>query len=244
MRPILFQWRGIEIYSYPAMLYLGLVFGITAGNYAAHVTRLDSARVFVATLLLLLPALAGARLLSVFSHWELYQRDLKRIWRRSEGGSALYGGLVALLLSVPLLAVLHVPFWTFWDVATFTILIAMILTRFGCLLNGCCAGRATQGWYTLSLPNRDGIWQRRLPTQLLEAGWAFLLLVGAVASWHLMPFRGALFLSAVVGYGMGRFVLELTRESQDRVGKLRLHHAISVTLIALALTTFIVVWRM
>jgi len=243
MRRILFQWHGIKIFSYPAMLYFGLLFGIVAGNFAAHVANLNSAHVFVATLLLLVPALVGARLLFVVSHWEYYRREPKRIWRRSEGGGALYGGLpLALLVSLPLLHILRLPFGAFWDVATFTILIGMILARIGCLLNGCCAGRTTEGWLALYLPDHQGIWQRRMPTQLLEAAWAIVLLIGAIVIWHQMPFQGALFLLALAGYSTGRFWLEFTRESQDRVGKIQLYQTTSLVLVVLSLMTFFVVW--
>ncbi len=147
-----------------------------------------------------------------------------------------------ILVSIPLLNILHLPFGAFWDVATFTILIGMIFTRAGCLLNGCCAGRATEGRLALYLPDHQGIWQRRIPTPLLEAAWTAILLVGAVTLWHQMPFRGALFLYGLAGYGIGRFLLEFTRECQDRVGKIKLYHAISAVLIVLSLTTFFVVW--
>lgn len=241
MRRVLFKWQDIEIYSYPAMLYLGLLFGIVAGNYAAHLANLNAASVFVAMLLILIPALVGARLLFVASHWKFYRREPTRIWQRSDGGGAMYGGLpFTLLCSIPLLSVLHVPFGAFWDVATFAILIGMIFTRVGCLLNGCCAGRATRGRFALYLPDHQGIWRRRIPTQLLEAGWSVVLLAGEVATWHQMPFQGALFLSALASYSLGRFLLEFMRESQERMGKLTLHHAISATVVALSLITFFV----
>ena len=243
MRRVLFKWQGIEIYSYPAMLYLGLLFGIVAGNRAAHLANLNPASVFVATLLLLIPALVGARLLFVASQWKFYHREPTRIWQRSDGGGAMYGGLpFALLCSLPLLSALHVPFGAFWDVATITILIGMIFTRVGCLLNGCCAGRATPGRFALYLPDHQGIWRRRIPTQLLEAGWAVVLLAGEVATWHQMPFRGAVFLSALAGYSIGRFLLEFTRESQERMGRLTLHQALSAALAALSLFTFFAAW--
>ena len=243
MRRVLFHWHGVKIYSYPAMLYLGLVFGVVAGNYAANLAGLNSARVFVATLLLLIPALIGARLLFVGSHWEIYRREPRRIWRRSEGGAALYGGLpLSLLASVPLLGALQVPFGAFWDVATFTILVGMIFGRFGCLLHGCCSGRPTEGRFALCLANHQGTWQRRIPTQLLEAGWAAVLLAGAVAFWDQMPFPGALFLYALAGYGLGRFVLESTREEQDKVGKITIHRLISAVLLGLSLTTLGIGW--
>jgi hypothetical protein len=35
MRRILFSWSGFNVYSYPAMLYLGMVAGVFAGAHAA-----------------------------------------------------------------------------------------------------------------------------------------------------------------------------------------------------------------
>ena len=73
--------------SYPAMLYLGLVCGVAASNVAAHAAQLAAGRVFVATLILLIPALLGARLLFVLTHWELYRADPGRIWRRAKAAA-------------------------------------------------------------------------------------------------------------------------------------------------------------
>jgi prolipoprotein diacylglyceryltransferase len=154
------------------MLYFGLVAGVVAGNAAAHASRIDAFRVFVATHILIVPALAGARLFYVATHWPVYRHDLRRIWNRGEGGFAQYGGLIVMLpLSVPVLAALQLPFGAFWDVAAFTILVGMIITRIGCLMNGCCAGRPSRMWGSVYLPNHLGVWERRIPTQCLEAVW-------------------------------------------------------------------------
>lgn len=147
-----------------------------------------------------------------------------------------------LLASVPLLDSLQLPFAAFWDVAVFTILIGMTFTRIGCWLNGCCAGRPTEGRFAMYLPNAQGIWRQRIPTQLLEAGCAVLLLAGAIALWNRLPFRGALFLLVVAGYSGGRLVLETTREDQDRIGRFTIHHGISVLLIVLSGIIFWVAW--
>ncbi len=53
MRRILFRWRGVTVWSYPAMLYVGLVAGVVAGNVAAHVVGIDAFRAYVATLVLI-----------------------------------------------------------------------------------------------------------------------------------------------------------------------------------------------
>ena len=104
MRPILFRWRGVEVRSYPAMLYVGLVLGVGAGNVAAHALRVDALRVYVATLILIVPALAGARLLFVATHWAQYRKDRARIWDRRDSGFSMYGALPLMLAcSAPLL---------------------------------------------------------------------------------------------------------------------------------------------
>lgn len=236
MRPILFRWGAVVVYSYPAMLYTGLVLGLGAGNYAANAAGIDSVLVFAATLALIIPALAGARLLFVVLNREAFRNGRRSIWRRS-GGAAMFGGLPpALILSVPLLRVLGLPFGVFWDVATFTILVGMVVTRIGCLLHGCCAGRPTTGWISLRLPDHRGVWQRRVPCPLLECGCAGVLLVGAVLLWQRLPFPGALFLVVASGYGVIRMPLESARERLDRSAiDLRVHRLVPMAVSAVSL---------
>lgn len=244
MHPLFLERRGIKIYSYPMMLYLGLVFGTVAGNFAANINHLDTYRIFVATLILTVPMLIGARMLYVMMHWRIYRKARHRIWARSEGGGILYGGLIFLLLSsVPILYLLQIPHGEFWDIATITILVAMIFTKIGCQLNGCCAGRVVKGFPGVYLPNHAGSWHIRLPSQILEAGWAAILLTGAIFTWNRLPFSGALFLMALAGYGLARFLLEYTREEQNYLfWKLTLSHILSVAIVCLSVSILIFNW--
>ncbi len=224
------------------MLYVGLVAGVVAGNVAAHAAGIDAFRAFVATLLLIVPALIGAKLFYVASHWRLYRQSPRRIWNRRQGGAAQFGGFALVLpLSVPLLSTLRLAFGAFWDVAVFTILGAMIFGRVGCLLNGCCAGRPSKSW-GVYLPNSVGVWDRRIPTQCLEAGWAAVLLVFAMAVWRWLPFPGALFALVTAGYGCGRVVLETTRELLPGASRFTIHHAISVLMIVLSVAALTAGW--
>ncbi len=243
MRRILLEWHGIPIYSYPAFLYLGLVFGMVAENHAAHVAGLDPGRVFLATLALIVPALVGARLLYVASRWQSYWREPQRIWQRSEGGAAMLGAVPFMVLAaVPVLAGFELPFGAFWDVATFCILVGMIFARIGCLLNGCCSGRPSEGRWAIRLADHRGIWRRRFPSQLLEAGWAALLLVGAAIVWPASPFPGALFLAGLGGYAAGRVLLEATRETRQALGPIDLQQLLTTVLSGLALACLVLLW--
>lgn len=235
MRRVLFRLFGLPIHSYPAMLYVGLVLGAVAGNYAANAAGLHSWRVFVATVLLAVPSVGGARILFVATHWSHYRVNRSSIWDLSEGGMGQYGGiLLAVPLSVPLLAAMELPFGAFWDVGSFTILVGMICTRIGCLMNGCCSGRPSTAWFSLYLPNSRGVWEQRMPTQLMEAGWATLLLIAAIMLWGKLPFDGALFVFVAAGYATGRLAMESTRDLRAAGRRFTIHHAISLLIIALS----------
>jgi phosphatidylglycerol:prolipoprotein diacylglycerol transferase len=213
VRRVLFSWRGIDVHSYPALLYVGLTCGLYAGYGAAATMPMDPDRAAAGVLLLIVPALIGARLWFVLTHWQVFRHEPRRIWRRRDGGAALAGGLLlALALSPAVLAGLELPFAAFWDAATFTMLVGMIFARVGCLLNGCCAGRPCQGRLALRLPDHAGHWERRYPVQLLELATAVTLLAGAAAIATAPPFPGAVFVFALAGYGCARSILNPLRE--------------------------------
>lgn len=243
MRPVLFRRWGLTIASYPALLYAGLVAGVVAGNAAAHSAGVDALRVFVATFTLIVPSLIGARLFYVVTHLRFYRQDPRRIWRRREGGLSLYGGLVcALFCSVPVLAALRLSRGVFWDVAVFTLLVGMVFARIGCWLNGCCAGRLSGSWLAPFLPNPEGVWGNRLPTQCLELGWAVVLLILAIAIWPRLPFPGALFWIVAGGYAAGRLFLESTREPLPGASRFTINHGISIVIILLSVATLTARW--
>jgi prolipoprotein diacylglyceryl transferase len=233
-RRYLLRWHGLNVPGYTAMLYVGCVAGVLAGAAAAGAAGLDESRVALAIIALLIPALAGARLWFVVEHWGVFRREPRRIWRRSEGGSALHGGLaLSLVVSVPFLAVLGLPFWRFWDAASITMLIGLACTRVGCLMNGCCGGRRSSGRLAVRLPDEHGDWQKRIPTQLLEAGWAVLVLTCAVLARPGAPFAGAVFVGVVAAYGAGRLVLEPTRAAAgSRASRANLAFVAALTLVA------------
>jgi phosphatidylglycerol:prolipoprotein diacylglycerol transferase len=199
LRPVLLTVRGRALHSYPCLLYLGSV----AGTLAAAAAAPDqlAVRVALATTVLIVPALVGSRLLYVLTHLDAYRGRRRLAVRRSAGGGAMYGGLIlALPLSLPLLRVLDVPLGIYWDAAVFALLVGMIFTRVGCLLHGCCRGT------------------RRIPTSVLEAALACVLLTGAFALHGSVPFDGALFLGALAAYATGRLALDFTRAERWRGG--------------------------
>ena len=180
------------------MLYIGFVLGVVCG---AHETGLEYARFSASALILLVPALIGGRLWYRVGHPKL-----------QGAGAGLYGGLVlSFVVSWPVLRLTGLDFWRFWDGAAVILLVGMAVTRVGCLMTGCCAGRETQGPFGIWLPDHEGEWKRRYPTQLIEAGWSATIL--AIGAWLYTPSdpAGLLFLGSAAAYGLGRLALELLR---------------------------------
>jgi phosphatidylglycerol---prolipoprotein diacylglyceryl transferase len=204
----------VQLQPYTLMLYIGTIAGIGAGAAIARAEGESAAAFAGAAILLLIPALVGARLWFVLQHLELFRVEPARIWRRSEGGSAVFGGLIAsLVLSEAVLRPLGLSFWGFWDAAAVTMLVGLVVTRFGCLMNGCCYGRETTGVFGLWLPDERGEWRRRIPTQLFEAAWGILVLALALIVRPTLDGSGGLFALIAAGYGFGRMLLEPTRAS-------------------------------
>ena len=155
----------------------------------------------------------------------------------------MLGGVPLMLgASVPLLKWLALPFWVFWDVATFCILTAMVFTRLGCLLNGCCAGRPCDSAWAVNLPNRRAVSAKRYPTQILEGLVALSLLVIAGALYQPIADKpGVLFLTVTASYASARLALEPLREDRTRVGPFDIQQLISAGLMAFAFVGLILV---
>ncbi|MEO3761392.1 prolipoprotein diacylglyceryl transferase family protein [Mycobacterium sp. B14F4] len=196
-RPYLFSVGRFRVSSYAALLYLGFVLGTVGGAWE---TGLDNTRFAACAVVLLVPALLGGRL------WYLAQHG------RTTSGAGLYGGLVlSFLLSWPVVRLAGLDFWRFWDGAAVVLLVGMIVTRFGCLMTGCCAGRETQGSWGVWLPDSSGEWKRRYPTQLLESGVSAMILVVGLALYTPSGPPGVLFFGSAAAYGCARVVLESLR---------------------------------
>jgi phosphatidylglycerol:prolipoprotein diacylglycerol transferase len=222
-------------HSYVSMLYIGAITGIFAGTHWAELHGLSASKVFLTMLLIFPAALVGARLLFVALHWRVFARDRKRIWSTSEGGAALYGGLVlSFLLSLALNWMTRLPLGRFWDAVAIAMLVGMIFTRTGCALQGCCAGRPSQSWIAFPMPDVHAVWRRRLPFPLFEVGVAALTLAVCTKLFGESP-GGCLFLGALAMYAGGRWLFEPTREKVDRFRGWSVHRMISVVLILVGL---------
>lgn len=212
-RRYLFRVGKFKVPSYAATLYVGFVLGTTVGGMVVEAAGLNVARFNLAAVLLLVPALVGGWLWPVMQNPQRMVERLGSLRAEGRGAGGLYGGLVAsFIVSVPVLQLLGLDFWRFWDGGAVLLLVGMTVTRFGCLMTGCCAGRETQSTFGMWAPDHTGRWRCRFPTQLFEAGWSALILLAELLLRTRLSVPGVLFLTAAAAYGAGRLGLELLRE--------------------------------
>ena len=226
-RRYLFSVGRFRVSSYAALLYLGFVLGVIGG---AHETALEYTRFAASAVILLVPALLGGRL------WYLAQHS-----RAPTAGAGLYGGLVlSFACSWPVVRLAGLDFWRFWDAAAVVLLVGMIVTRFGCLTTGCCAGRETSGPCGVWLPDSSGEWKRRYPTQLLESAWSAMILIVGLALYTPSDPPGVLFFGSATAYGCGRLILELLRADAHASARgTRMNVAFSALLAVGSLVAFV-----
>lgn len=165
------------------------------------------ARVLLVSLVACVVGVVGAKLYYVVGH--LVKGDLRRGLSMLTGGMCIQGFVIGAIATVLVgAAVADVAVLPLLDVTGRALLFGMTIGRFGCLLGGCCAGRATASrWGVWSSDRRLGM--RRIPTQLLESAAAFIIgVVAAALVWTGTPQRlGATFVGAIAAYTLVRQVL-------------------------------------
>lgn len=223
------------------MLYLGFGVGVAFGG---HRSGLACPRFAAAALILLVFALVGSRIWYLIGHPKFLGGDAGAAGM-ADAGAGLYGGLVlSFAVSWPLLHLMGLAFWRFWDGAAVILLVGMAITRIGCLMNGCCCGRETHGPFGFWLPDTGGEWKRRYPTQLFEAVWATMILVVGVTVPGLSDHPGLLFLGSAAAYGIGRAGLELLRaDAAGAALPTRINVGFSLVLTAISLVAIAVKLR-
>jgi len=236
-RRYLFRVGRVRIPSFAALLYLGFSVGVVFGGYE---TGLDYPRFTASALVLLVAALIGSRIWYVIGHPKLLASRTGTV-RVQDAGAGLYGGLVlSFALSWPVLRLMGLEFWRFWDGAAIVLLVGMAVTRIGCLMNGCCSGRETHGPFGLWLPDDRGEWKRRYPTQIFESAWSATILIVGVLLYEPSHRPGLLFLGSAAAYGIGRLGLELLRaDAASTALPTRINVAFSGMLAVVSIAAFV-----
>ena len=229
--------KSFEIFGFPIAFY-GIIIGIAilSGAYfamaVAKKTHQDSEFYFDLTMIAVVTSLLGARLYYVIFSWEDYKDNVWEIFDFRSGGLAIYGGIIAGVLTAYLFSKRRKKkFLLVADTACTGLILGQIIGRWGNFFNREAFGGYSDGllamqirmdeaaYTTQDLLDKavtvDGVQYIQVqPTFLYESLWNLGVLVIILLYRKHKKFNGELFMMYLFGYGIGRFIIEQFRTDQ------------------------------
>ena len=246
---------GIEIAYYGVIIALGMLAGALVAYREAKKTGQKVDDYIDFTLYTLIAAIIGARIYYVIFEWDYYSAHPLEIFNLRAGGLAIYGGVMASALTLFIFTkVKKLKFWLMADTAVQGLIIGQIIGRWGNFFNREAFGGYTDSLFAMQLPVSEakGITQELIehlvtidgvsyvqvhPTFLYEGTWNLLLFIGICLYKRHKKFDGEIFAIYLMGYGVGRFIIEGLRTDQlviKALGGIAASQVLSIILIVLA----------
>jgi len=250
MHPVLIDFGSIKIYSYGFMIAVGVLLAVAylviRGRKEVNLTFDQANNLF---LILFAAAFIGGKVFLFFEDPSRYAHNPKQLFTGS--GFVFYGSF---LFAVPAMLWFFkrnkLPVYQMLDIMAVVTCLVHLFGRVGCFMAGCCYGKPTTGAFGVVFT--DPHCQARplgtplYPTQLLEAGYIFVVMVFLLLLRARKEFHGQLFVLYLMLYAVGRFVLEYFRGDGSRgfvmEGYLSHSQFIALTLLGVA-AWFYVRWR-
>ena len=225
---------GIEIAYYGIIIGTAILLGFWIAAREAKRTGQNPENYLDMGIIGVIAGIVGARLYYVIFSWDMYKDNLLDIFNLREGGLAIYGGVIAAMISVLVLAkVKHLSAPQIFDTIAMALLNGQMLGRWGNFFNREAFGGYTDSLFAMRLPldavrssdvteqmrrhieRIDGVSYIQVhPTFLYESLWCMVLLIILFAYRKHKKYEGELFLMYLFGYGLGRFWIEGLRTDQ------------------------------
>ncbi len=253
MYPRLLELGPITVYSYGVLLASAYLLGLYMAVRRARRYGIDSDRVLDLGIYVIVSALVGAKLLLLIVDFDYFRQNPAELWTLVRSGGVFYGGLVvAFAVALWYVRRHKLPVWSTADAIAPGIALGHVVGRMGCLLAGCCYGRAaTLPWsVTFTDPFAASNVGTPLhvalhPTQLYDAGAELLILIFLLATERRgRPFPGRTFWFYILFYGVSRFAIEFYRgDPRGMMWGLPTSQIISLVMVPIALVMLAVLRR-
>lgn len=215
MHKIAFHFGTFTIYWYGVFVAIGFLAGLWTASRRAPRSGISGERIVDLGPWLILGALVGARLLYVVSYWEkdFAGKPVWEIFMIRHGGLVFYGGLIGASLACIFYArAKNLPLWKVADILAPSIALGYFFGRFGCLMNGCCYGRACELPWAVHYPvSHETRGEGVHPTQVYDSLLNLALYAGLAWVYRRKEFDGQVFATYLVAYAMLRAFVESFR---------------------------------
>lgn len=252
---VLFTIGNFSIRWYAAAIALGMIIAAIYGFRMMKRYKVNEDKFLNAIIGGVIGGIVGARLYYVAFSWESYADDpifILYIW---EGGLAIYGGIIGALLIGGLIArIQKLCVRDCFDITAMGFLIGQCLGRWGNFFNReAFGGNTTLPWGMTSQKIQNELAYLKStgvdvdpslpvhPTFLYESLWCllgFVLIHFIVARRR--KFKGQVFLSYCIWYGIGRAFFEGLRTDSLMIYGYRVSQLLSLALVAIGLILYVI----
>ncbi len=225
---------GFRIAYYGIIIGLGMLAGIWIAQSDAKRRGQDPEIYLDFALYGIIFAIVGARLYYVVFEWDYYKNNLLQILNLRAGGLAIYGGVIASILTLIVFTrIRKISFFSMADSGVLGLVTGQIIGRWGNFFNCEAFGGYTNSLFAmrikLSLVSEGmltpDVLNHRIvengveyiqvhPTFLYESVWNLGLLIFLLWYRYRKRFDGELLWIYLFGYGIGRFWIEGLRTDQ------------------------------
>ena len=225
---------GIDIAYYGITIAIGMLAGIFVATQVAKRTGQKQDDYVDLAMFGIIFGVIGARIYFVIFSWDMYKDNLLEIFNTRHGGLAIYGGVIAAVITVFVVAhVKKIPVGLMLDTGGCGLITGQMIGRWGNFFNREAFGEYTDGLFAMRLPldavrsgdvtekmrehmeTIDGVSCIQVsPTFLYESVWCLLVLILLLVYTRHKKFNGEVFLIYLAGYGAGRFWIESLRTDQ------------------------------
>ena len=217
MHPIAFQLGSFTIHWYGVMIALAFLAGLWTATRRARRENIPGEKIADVVLWLMIGSIIGARFVYVTTYWkdEFADQPLSEIFMIQHGGLVYYGGLIGAILATYIyLRWKKMPLWKTADVLAPSIALGNVFGRIGCLLNGCCYGRACSLPWAIRFPADNPLHPPTTPvhpTEIYDALDNYLLYLLLAWLFRHKKFDGQVFATYLIGYAVTRTIMECFR---------------------------------
>ena len=235
-------------------------------TYEAKRTGQNPEDYFDLAIVAIIFSIIGARAYYVIFSWDKYKDNLLNIFRLRQGGLAIYGGVIAAIITTLVFAkIKNLSFPKLADTAGLGLILGQIIGRWGNFFNREAFGGYTDGLLAMQIPvdavrDSSDITAEMLehivevgeisyiqvhPTFLYESLWCFLgfILLIIIRNKNKYNTKGLLISIYSIWYGIGRLIIEGMRTDSLYIGIFRISKIVSIILIILGIIGIIYIIR-
>ncbi len=207
MYPEICKIGPFTVYSYGLMLVLAFLVSSKLASIQARCEHLSQDTVFNFAFIVFLCGIIGSRLFYVIENLRFYIKNPLDIVKLQEGGLSWFGGLaLGSFAGVAYLKRKRLAIYKVLDLIIPFVALGQAIGRIGCLLNGCCFGRASQ--FGIYFPVHGLV---LIPTQLYSS-LALIFIFIVLRSLQDRPhWQGGIFFTYLLLYSLKRFFIEFWR---------------------------------